>query len=384
MVDFDLEIKKAHTINIKEMELSKYRIDGNIKKSIILYNAAIGEIKKENLDLAINDLKKALSYNKGFTEAVKLMGLCYVNVNEYKKAEKTFKELKKYSMDDELVNEYMDGLSIKKSIPNSITITETAETMFNNKNKQSSLGKHSKRKIVICLLIVMIAIAGVSTNYFYPQTIQVALTKFKTSVQVSKETLQTKFKANNKIADSNEETDKNSDQDKVLLEEKNVSNVESETTKKNLEDNKLEADNYKNNTVSMLNDADKFFNAGNYEKAASILIDMKSRTFDDETKIKFNNLWESLKPNPLWSIYGDGNKLYKQNNYSKALPKLIIASEIDPNLDIMPWITFQIGMCYKETGDKANAIIYFNKVKDNYPKSQYVSNVRMMMSEMGN
>ena len=169
-----------------------------------------------------------------------------------------------------------------------------------------------------------------------------------------------------------------------MLEEKTISNVEPETTKKNLEDTKLEADNYKNNTVSMLNDAEKFFNVGNYEKAASILIDMKSRTFDDETKTKFNSLWESLKPNPLWAIYSDGNKLYKQNNYNKALPKLIIVSEIDPNLDIMPWITFQIGMCYKETGDKANAIIYFNKVQDNYPKSQYVSNARMMISEMGN
>ena len=50
----------------------------------------------------------------------------------------------------------------------------------------------------------------------------------------------------------------------------------------------------------------------------------------------------------------------------------------------MPWITFQIGTCYKETNDKANAIIYFNKVKDNYPKSQYVSNARMMISDMGN
>jgi len=380
VIDFDLEIKKARPINIKEIELSQYRIDGNIKKSIILYNTAIGEIRKRNFDLAINDLKKALSYNKGFNEAIKLMGLCYVNMNEYKKAEKTFKELNKYSIHDELADEYMESLSAKKSIPDSITVTETAETMFNNKKKQSSVGKRSKGNLVISLLIVMIVIAGVSTNYFYPQTIQVGVTKVKTSVQ----SIQEKFQANNKIEDSNKEVDKNLDQDKVLLEEKTISNVEPETTKKNLEDTKLEADNYKNNTVSMLNDAEKVLSDGNYEKAASILIDMKSRTFDDETKIKFNNLLESLKPNPLWAIYSDGNKLYKQNNYSKALPKLIIVSEIDPNLDIMPWITFQIAMCYKETSDKANAIIYFNKVKDKYPKSQYVSNARMMMSEIGN
>jgi outer membrane protein assembly factor BamD (BamD/ComL family) len=68
----------------------------------------------------------------------------------------------------------------------------------------------------------------------------------------------------------------------------------------------------------------------------------------------------------------------------EALPKLKIASEIDTNLDLMPWITFQIGMCYKETNDNANALIYFKQVKDNYPKSNYVSNAKMMINQIGN
>ena len=60
--------------------------------AIILYNTAVGELNKGNFDLVIDDLKKALSYNEGFTEAIKLMGLCYVNMKEYKRAEKTFKK----------------------------------------------------------------------------------------------------------------------------------------------------------------------------------------------------------------------------------------------------------------------------------------------------
>jgi len=50
----------------------------------------------------------------------------------------------------------------------------------------------------------------------------------------------------------------------------------------------------------------------------------------------------------------------------------------------MPWITFQIGMCYKETNDNVNALTYFNQVKDNYPKSKYTSNAKMMINQMGN
>ncbi len=380
MIDFDLEIQRVHPINLKEIELNQYRIDDDAKKAIILYNAAIGYIKKGNSDLAINDLKKALSYNKDFTEAIKLMGLCYVIMKEYRKAEKTFKKLNKYVIYNELVNEYMQSLGIKKSMPENITIAEASKNISNNKRKQASAVKHSKKRFLISLLIIAIVIAGVSMNYFYPGTIQGVLTKFKTSIQGAQE----KFQPNNKIEESNGETDKNSNKDEVLAGEDTTANEKSESEKKNVDNTKLEEENYKNTTLGMLSDAEKFLNDGNCEKGASILLSVKSRNLDDETKTKFNKLWGSLTPNSLWTIYNDGNKLYKENKYAEALPKLIIASEINPNLDLMPWITFQIGMCYKETNDNGNALIYFNKVKDNYPKSEYSSNARMMISQIAN
>lgn len=390
LVDFDLEIKKLHPINIKEIELKRYAMDDNIKKSIILYNSAIGEMKKGNFELVIDDLRKALSYNEGFTEVYKLMGLCYVNMKEYKKAEKIFKKLSKDSMYSELANTYMESLDLKKSIPEAMTIKEAARNLSNNKNELSDKGGHLKRNLAVCLLLVM-AVGGI--NYFYPEMVKGTLTKFKTGFQ----SVQQKFQSNNKIADSKEETnenlnedkplpDENSNEDKVLTEKttvNTVSNDSQENSPKNVDNAKSEADNYKNVTVNMLIDAEKLLDSENYEKAATILISMKSRNFDNETKMKFDQLWQRLKPNPMWKIYNDGNSLYKKNKYAEALPKLLITTEIEPNLDIMPWITFQIGMCYKETKDYGNARIYFNKVKDNYPKSQYVSNSRRMLNEIG-
>jgi len=179
LVDFDLEIKKLHPINIKELELKHYAMDGNIKKSIILYNSAIGEMKKGNFELVIDDLKKALSYNEGFTEVYKLMGLCYASMKEYKKAEKIFKKLSKDSMYSELANKYMESLSLKKSMPQPMTIEEAARNLSDNKNELSDKGGHLKRNLAICLLIVM---AIGSINYFYPETVKGALTKLKTSI----------------------------------------------------------------------------------------------------------------------------------------------------------------------------------------------------------
>ena len=380
MIDFDLELKKIQPINMKEMEFNRYKIDDSIKKSIVLYNIAIGEIKKGNFDLAINYLKKALSHNKGFSEAIKITGICYVNMKEYKKAEKVFKKLSKDSIYNELANEYIQSLIIKKSMCTNMNTIEEVQHTFNSKKKQPVLAKHLKRNIAISLLIIIMIISGGIIKYFYPLTIQKVLTKFPIGIQ---EVLE-KFQGNKKIVDSEKEKDKILDEGKTLSEENTIANKDYENDKKNTEDVKMNLDSYKNDIAIMLNDVDKSFNDKNYEKAASTLISMKSMNFDDETKTKFDKLWQDLRLNGLWTIYNQGNNLYKQKNYVEALPKLKIATEIDPNLDIMPWITFQIGMCYKETNDNVNALIYFKQVKDNYPKSNYTSNAKMMINQMGN
>lgn len=380
LVDFNLEIEKLCPINIKEIESNSQIIEENIKKSIVLYNTAIGDMKKGDFNLGISDLKKAISYNKDFTEAIKVMGLCYANMNEYKKAEKIFKSLNKYEIYNELIIEYLQSLSIKKSMDEDLMDIGPNENISSSRKREFGVVKNSNKKLIISLLIVVCVIAGVGTNYAYPEIVQGALAKVRTGVEGAEEKLQTK----SKTVDSNEVTVKNSEEEKSVAEKNTVANVETESIKKDSENVKVEADAYKNETVNMLNNAEKALNSENYEEAAGILINMKNRNFDDETKTKFDQLWQSLKPNPLWSIYNDGNKLYKQNKYKEALPKLLISLEFVPDSELMPWITYQVGICYKETDDKANALMYFNKVKENYPKSQYVSYADTKISEIGN
>jgi tetratricopeptide (TPR) repeat protein len=335
--------------------------------------------------LVVDDLKKALSYNDGFTEAVKLMGLCYVKMKEYKKAEKVFKKLSKYSMGDE----YMESLDVLKSMPAAMSLDEAARNLSNNKKSISSEGGNLKRNLAICFLII---IAGASLNYFYSETVKGTLTKVKESIQE-------RFQANNKEVAAKEETKENLNEEKPLtggtsnedktLKETNITNTtpnekQEDKSSKNTDNTQLEADNYNKTTTNMLSDAEKLLNSESYEKAATILIDVKNRNLDNETKTKHNELWQRLKPNPMWKIYNDGNTLYKQNKYSDALPKLIITAEIEPNLDIAPWVNYQIAMCYKQTNDYDNARIYFNKVKNNYPKSQYASYSKSTLNEIGN
>jgi tetratricopeptide (TPR) repeat protein len=317
------------------------------------------------------------------------MGLCYVKMKEYKKAERAFKKLDKYLMDDKLIDEYMESLSLIKSMPETMTLDEAARNFSNDKKQLSRKGIHLKRNLAIGVLIV---IAGASINYFYPEMVKGSLIKVKASIEE-------KFQSNNKQVAVKEETkeslneekpsvDETSNEDKTLK-ETNITNTtprekQEDKSQKNTDNTQLEAENYKKTTTSMLSDAEKLLNSESYEKAATILLDVKNRNLDNETKNKLNELLQRLKPNPMWKIYNDGNTLYKQNKYAEALPKLLITAEIEPNLDIMPWVTYQIAMCYKQTKDYDNARIYFNNVKNNYPKSQYASYSKTTLNEIGN
>lgn len=170
LVNFEMEIKKINPINIKEMELNRYKIDDDIKKSIILYNSAIGEIKKSNFELAVNDLKKALSYNKGFSDAIKLIGLCYVSMKRYRNAEKIFKKLKKYAIYDNLANDYIQSLKIKSSrgrnVNNMDVINHINSDIWNEYSKKT---KRSTGKIIMVILSTVIIMGGIVMNYFYPK-----------------------------------------------------------------------------------------------------------------------------------------------------------------------------------------------------------------------
>lgn len=369
MINFDSEIKSIQPINIKDMELNQYRIKDNIRKSLVLYNKAIAEIRRNNLDLAIKDLKKALHHNKGFVEGVKLLGLCYVNNKEHKKAEKTFKKLMKYEIYSELAKEYMKSLSTEKSTAK--TLEAIRRVNGANNSKKSASVKNRRRNSIIGISILTILMISFSILYWVQP-------KFKLAPK--------EVEITSKTVDTEEKTDKTLEANKILYEKNIILSKNYENIQKELDNTKLELDSYKSkyDTLAMLSNVEEVLKNGDYEKAASTLLSIRSMKLDDETKLKYDKMFTYIKTNALWTIYNQGSKLYKEGKYHEALPKLKLAFEIGPSLEIMPWITYQIGVCYKETNDYTNALVYFEKVKNDYPKSEYANSSKRIISEIRN
>ena len=70
------ELQFYPQINLTDLENNGTQIPDNIRNSVILYNKALENLRMGSEDIAIIELKKAISMNSTFYEAMNLLGLC--------------------------------------------------------------------------------------------------------------------------------------------------------------------------------------------------------------------------------------------------------------------------------------------------------------------
>ena len=77
MIDLRKELMNFTPINLESIEKNNPGISEEVKKSVLLYNNALDNLKMDSEDIAVIELKKAISLNPEFYEAINLLGLCY-------------------------------------------------------------------------------------------------------------------------------------------------------------------------------------------------------------------------------------------------------------------------------------------------------------------
>ena len=95
MIDIKTEIQDYKKINIDELVANGQVLAENIRNSIVLYNKAIESLSTGSEDIAMIELKKAVSLNPQFYEALNLLGICYNHINDNEKAAEIFNRVLK-------------------------------------------------------------------------------------------------------------------------------------------------------------------------------------------------------------------------------------------------------------------------------------------------
>jgi tetratricopeptide (TPR) repeat protein len=136
MLNVSFELENFQPLDLEEIEKEAGDLPEDTVKAIQLFNKALEDIKSGNEDIAIIQLKKAISLYPSFFEAMNLLGICYYAAGKEDAARSAFKQV--IDADDsglkamQYLNK-MDGL-----------VEQTDSGSVSNKRKSSKSSKGSR------------------------------------------------------------------------------------------------------------------------------------------------------------------------------------------------------------------------------------------------
>lgn len=364
------ELSSYNPIDIGSITGKNAAIPDNILDSIALYNKAIGNIKLGSEDIAVIELKRAISLNSDFHEAMNLLGLCYIYLKEYNKAQEVFEKVALHENNGVKAMSYMAYIQGGDSVPG---VQPKVKAVPENKASKSSkkeaklpsndllegipwfkklyYSKYVRDAAVFILGVLITVIIG-------------SLTGSHKNVPVPSSAAVTK-PADSSVPDTKE----------------------TDSVRKELEDAKTKLDSVSRELdmekkISKLIDADSFVEQKRYEDAADILVALKGVTLDAPQKSKFDDLHDTAIPKAAWAVFNEGNSLMVQKNYQEAIKKLGKVQVYGDEWLYLDITLYNMGVCYKEAGDSKNALDKFNEVLTKYPNSKYAYLAKSKIEEI--
>jgi len=374
-MDIKTELNYFKTINLDELIKGGEQIPDNIRNSVFLYNKAIESLKSGSEDIAIIELKKAVSMNPNFNEALNLLGVCYSYIGEKDKAVEVFQRVIKSEANSVYAVKFMQQTGLGDVLPtaqkpklpvNAKQDQKTAEPLKRIRNKKPE----KKEGIIILknkkmLSMALAAGVGLAAGLLISLLISIAVP--------DPEPVQ--------LPPKQEEIDAAVSVAKAEF-DKQYAELQSkyESVQKDWENAVKQADYYK--AALRLYDVESMVNSKEYQKAADMLMLMKTVEFRDAEKEKFDALYKKVMPLAAKSAYDAGYKQYNAKQYDEALKSFEKVKLYDPQYSKMDAALYYTGRCYQIQQETRSAIAVYQELVDNYPASWYTRNAQIRLNEL--
>lgn len=358
MIDFKQELKSYKPIDLDKLLKTNLNMPDNLKNSVLLYNKALDNIRIKSEDISIIELKKAISLNPDFCEAINLLGLLYGSIGEYNKARGCFEKVLSNDPKDKDAFGY-----IRKIDPNYNQSGNLKESPKDNKGNKKAVDVNKKKNTQDDLLLSII-------KKFFKKDIAKYIIGFVAGILV--------FLLITMIVNSKEHTldvsnvvdDEYSNKTSEEYEKKyNELVLEKKVLLEQLEDLKKTAQNYTN--LSQLLEIDKKVSEGNYVTAADMLVSFSKIELNDMEKEKYNSLRNRTMEKAAQEIYNQGRDLYKKKQFSEALEKFDKVITYVDEWKYSNATIYYVGVCHQELNNSAKALEAFNTVISKYPSSSF-------------
>lgn len=368
MIDIKAELGEYKKIKIDEIEASGQELTDDIKNSILLYNKAVDSLANGSEDIAVIELKKAVSVNPNFYEALNLLGICYSYKNDTVKAAEIFDRVVKGESNGVKAKKYLEMVKAPEQsnartktarVPRAARTARTAKkgpaadnTPLNTPKMVTGLkGAISDKRFYILSCAACFAAGAILIGV----------------ISLAAHSLEAKDTgADLSAKDSTVQTQQQTDKYKAKYDE--LTNKYN-TLQKDLESANKKVEYYQ--TAGKLYNIQSLVAGKQYENAADALISLKAVEFTGDEKNMYNNLVGSVMPEAAHAVYVEGIELFNSRKYEESIKKLDKVLQYQPTFNKGAEVLYFEGKSYQQLNDSKNAVAVFQKLINTYPGSVY-------------
>lgn len=350
------------TIYLTNLKKEKRKYE-HYKEANILYNRSLTHLRKNSIDVAMINLKKAVQLNPQFVEARNLLALAYIMSGKYSRAKTQIERILKIDKGNVKALRYLIEIQSKTS-----GLDHSSEPTSLERKDMVSQGKvayiqpqkvinrgHILRTAVLYFIIGAACMLGVQVALVMPNqtaAIQVEMDQLEESNQTLQKQLE-----------------------KVRVESTSqILALEEEISRQKTNNDQLQNKSNKLVQQQKLSKAKEY--AGNREwvAAADELYNISVQELEEDQKIEFEQLKETVLPKASDLLYNEGYQFYSKGNYIEAksvFEKLVLYTPQHRNA---AKALYYMGEIEEKNGNIEKAKQYYESVIQDF-KGQSVYNM---------
>lgn len=351
-------IAETYLKNIQENQTYLEKLNTAIKR----YNQALQHISQNSEDLAVIQLKKAISLNPKFIKSYLLLALCYINEDQIQKAQAILQKVLAIDKNNYIARKYYDDITEKEPVQNKEEIKENININKNSK-KWFLLSYNSSFQQVIliaagAIIGLAVALFLISPNKIKSQKNEISLLKEQAAIRETE------------LKDISSKLQNEIERNQIL-----------ENDKEQL-DSELNAARGAKNAASKILVALNYKDMNDYEKAAEAIYSIDSSSIEDS---EINDLYLSLKKETYEKAALNAYNLgygYRNSDYEKAI------EQFDLSLKLVQDAYYSDRALYYRALTHLNLLNYeaakkdFNLLITNYPNSSRVADAKYQLSQL--
>jgi tetratricopeptide (TPR) repeat protein len=377
MIDFKKELQNYPPIDIDKLSERNPDMSDNIKNSIILYNKALEKFRVGSEDIAIIELRKAISLNPDFYEAFNLLGVFYIYTKEYDNAVQVFKKVIDAEKNSMIALNYLKKIDssyepqVKKRVKEKKEKNKAAKSRGNtvkseeksplSLNRPVRKGNH-KAKIVLNTFI----------GFFIGALVVFALSFKYYSREDNTDII------NQLIAEKEDAILKIDEYEKKYAELDNKYNG----LNTQFEEVSRQADYYL--SVTKILNIEKLASENKTSEAADEILLLKNKNFQGIEKEVFDKLVQDILPKAAQNEYNKGRELYNKKKYQEALDRFIKSKAYSEDWRYSVNNLYHCGICYQELNNNTMAIKTFEELIEKYPSSSFAQYSQNRINQIQN